>query len=89
MVHFSRAFTVALHALPFLADAVAAQNSSSCKCIPGDACWPAASAWAELNTTVSGKLIANKPLAHVCHDPDYDEAACNELKTQWVWPIVL
>ncbi|OMP84254.1 6-hydroxy-D-nicotine oxidase [Diplodia seriata] len=65
-----------------------AQNSTDCKCIPGDACWPAADAWAELNTTVSGKLIANKPLAHVCHDPDYDEAACTELKSQWVWPIV-
>ncbi|OJD34048.1 fad binding domain protein [Diplodia corticola] len=88
MMRVSYSCTVALNALLFSAIAVTAQNSTDCKCIPGDACWPAAEAWAELNTTVSGKLIANKPLAHVCHDPDYDEAACTELKSEWVWPLV-
>ncbi|KAB2573418.1 FAD-linked oxidoreductase patO [Lasiodiplodia theobromae] len=87
MGFFSRSLVAAVCTLSFSANVVVAQNST-CKCIPGDACWPAADAWAELNTTVSGKLIANKPLAHVCHDPDYDEAACTALKSEWVWPLV-
>lgn len=85
MKHLLRALVLAGHAL--LAAALA-DNSSSCKCIPGDACWPSADAWAQLNQTVDGKLISNVPLAHVCHDPDYDEAACTALKAEWSWPVV-
>lgn len=85
MKHLLRALVLAGHAL--LAAALA-DNSSSCKCIPGDACWPSADAWAQLNQTVDGKLIPNVPLAHVCHDPDYDEAACTALKAEWSWPVV-
>ncbi|EKG16367.1 FAD linked oxidase [Macrophomina phaseolina MS6] len=56
--------------------------------MPGDKCWPGQHEWAQLNRTVGGKLISNVPLAHVCHDPTYDEDACNYLKEQWKWPVI-
>ncbi|GME30197.1 putative FAD binding domain protein [Neofusicoccum parvum] len=85
MDRISRALVLAACALGGVA---LADNSTDCKCIPGDACWPSTAEWSQLNQTVGGKLISNKPLAHVCHDPDYDEAACDVLKEEWVWPVV-
>ena len=63
-------------------------NSSTCRYIPGDDGWPAESDWAQLNATVGGRLIATDPLAHVCHTPTVDEAACDALKTPIDWPGV-
>lgn len=51
--------------------------ASHCRCRPNDPCWPSQSQWASLNTSVSGHLIAVQPVAHVCHNPGYDAAACN------------
>jgi hypothetical protein len=70
--------------LLFLAEA---QNeSSSCRNIPGDAQWPSASTWSQLNQTVHGQLIANVPQASVCHTTPYntyDEVACQDLQKNW------
>ncbi|KAI0010791.1 hypothetical protein F4779DRAFT_616230 [Xylariaceae sp. FL0662B] len=55
----------------------------SCKNIPGDQGWPSVAEWQSLNKTVGGRLIAAKPLAHVCHAPDYSEIACSMLKDEW------
>ncbi|KAK6851513.1 hypothetical protein PG995_011638 [Apiospora arundinis] len=54
-----------------------------CKCFPGDACWPSDMEWASLKDTVGGRLIATAPLGAPCHDPSYDEAACQRLQSQW------
>ncbi|OAA67716.1 FAD-binding, type 2 [Akanthomyces lecanii RCEF 1005] len=51
--------------------------TSHCRCRPSDPCWPSQSQWASLNASVSGRLIAVQPVAHVCHNPGYDAAACN------------
>ena len=64
-----------------------AQTTSTCRCLPGDSCWPSATEWAQLNTTVRGLLIPTVPLATVCHDPNYDEAACALLQAQWQMPL--
>ncbi|KAG5656754.1 hypothetical protein KAF25_010307 [Fusarium avenaceum] len=58
-------------------------SSAKCRCLPGDACWPSNSAWAKLNTTVSGALIKTVPIGSPCHDPTYDEAACAALQDSW------
>ncbi|KAL1841308.1 hypothetical protein VTK73DRAFT_3515 [Phialemonium thermophilum] len=61
----------------------------SCKNIPGDPGWPSASSWAALNKTVGGRLIATVPAASVCHKKpyhDYNETACDDLKTVWDFP---
>ncbi|KAF4836133.1 FAD-linked oxidoreductase hmp9 [Colletotrichum siamense] len=69
----------ALHA----ASAVAATNAS-CKCAPGDACWPSPSTWDAFNTSISGKLIATKPVAVSCYPgPDYNPSACASVQQNW------
>ncbi|EOO01028.1 putative isoamyl alcohol oxidase protein [Phaeoacremonium minimum UCRPA7] len=56
-------------------------SGASCKCAPGDSCWPSIGAWDKLNATVSGKLIATKPIALPCYPgPDYDAAACGAVQ---------
>ncbi|EGX94176.1 FAD/FMN-containing isoamyl alcohol oxidase MreA-like, putative [Cordyceps militaris CM01] len=52
-------------------------NASQCRCKPSEPCWPSQNQWASLNASVSGNLVALQPVAHVCHDPGYDAAACN------------
>lgn len=57
--------------------------AESCKCFPGDACWPSAAEWSGLNATVGGRLVATVPLGAPCHDPAYDEVTCKSLQSQW------
>lgn len=59
---------------------------ATCHCFPGDSCWPAASAWASLNSTVGGRLIATVPIGSPCHDPNYSATECSALQTQWKLP---
>ncbi|KAI3332375.1 isoamyl alcohol oxidase [Xylariaceae sp. AK1471] len=61
-------------------------SNATCKCIPGDPCWPSALAWADFNATVGGKLVVTRQLASVCHNPDYDKAACDYIQGQWTSP---
>lgn len=57
--------------------------SRSCRSLPGDEDWPSDKIWSRLNSTVGNRLIKSLPIAHVCHDPTYDEAACQRLKLEW------
>ena len=59
---------------------------SKCLCMPGDTCWPGEEEWATLNATLSGRLIATVPLAHVCHDPTFNATACAALQAVWALP---
>ncbi|OKL63059.1 hypothetical protein UA08_01912 [Talaromyces atroroseus] len=63
-----------------------ASCSLDCYCLPGDSCWPSASAWDQLNTTVGGRLVATVPIGTPCHDPTLDEAACATLRSNWYLP---
>ncbi|KAI0126627.1 hypothetical protein BJ170DRAFT_629451 [Xylariales sp. AK1849] len=58
--------------------------ASTCKCFPGDSCWPSQGHWDSLNNTVEGRLIATVPLGSPCHDPTYDEDQCASLQNQWL-----
>ncbi|KAE8378012.1 hypothetical protein BDV26DRAFT_292614 [Aspergillus bertholletiae] len=53
-----------------------------CHCQPSEPCWPSLTAWNQLNTSVDGNLQALRPIAAVCHNPDYDENACRALQSQ-------
>ncbi|KAL4936698.1 hypothetical protein BDV06DRAFT_88748 [Aspergillus oleicola] len=66
--------------------AAAASNSQSCRCFPGDECWPSPSTWNEFNKTIDGRLIATAPLGSPCHDPSYDETLCTQLRAAWTDP---
>lgn len=61
-------------------------GESACRYLPGDAEWPSVDEWNQLNTSVSGRLIAAVPEGHVCHDPTYDETACAALQSNWIMP---
>ncbi|KAI3391504.1 hypothetical protein diail_7202 [Diaporthe ilicicola] len=58
-------------------------TTSSCRCIPGDLCWPTQHNWDALNSTVSGRLHATVPIANVCHGSSFDSSACDILKDKW------
>ncbi|KAJ5690206.1 FAD-binding type 2 [Penicillium macrosclerotiorum] len=61
-----------------------ASSQSSCKCTPNDTCWPSVDAWNTLNTTVSGKLIHNLPLAISCYPGVYqNDEECAYVYSQW------
>lgn len=62
--------------------------TSSCYCLPQDDCWPSLTQWDDFNATVNGRLIATVPVASVCHEPTYDEAACGALRANWSEPDV-
>ncbi|KAM0815868.1 putative FAD-binding PCMH-type domain-containing protein [Seiridium cardinale] len=78
-----RPSTAVLTAAPLFA--MGAQ-ASACYCMPGDSCWPSATTWSQLNTTVEGRLIATVPIGSPCHDPNYDAAACAALQGNWTLP---
>lgn len=69
----------------FLAIAPAAGHNQdpSCRCFPGDDCWPSVSTWNAFNQSIDGRLIKTVPLAIPCHTPNYDENKCETLKDGW------
>ncbi|KAL2863959.1 FAD-dependent oxidoreductase [Aspergillus lucknowensis] len=86
MPHGTLSLLACISLLPGALSAPSHHPSPHCRFLPGDRQWPRNSDWAQLNTTVSGRLIAGKPLAHVCHGPDYDAAACAEVRNRWSEP---
>ncbi|KAK1248264.1 LOW QUALITY PROTEIN: hypothetical protein MKX08_006484 [Trichoderma sp. CBMAI-0020] len=63
-------------------------TTASCKCLPGDACWPSAGDWAAFNKTVDGRLIATVPLASPCHEAAYNATECQFLQDSWLFSPV-
>ncbi|KAL2259518.1 hypothetical protein VTK26DRAFT_6786 [Humicola hyalothermophila] len=81
--------TAGLFAAGAVADIVNAallDRFRSCKCFPGDSCWPSVRDWDALNQTVGGRLVATVPLARPCHDPHYDPVRCQVLRDGWQDP---
>lgn len=68
------------------AEVATCPRGSRCRCLPFDHCWPGSDKWHSLNDTVDGRLIANVPLGSPCHDPSYDQEACDELSRTWTLP---
>lgn len=54
----------------------AGPSHGRCRCLPSDDCWPKSDEWQALNSTLEGDLVEVKPVEHVCHDPTFDEQAC-------------
>ncbi|PQE07827.1 isoamyl alcohol oxidase protein [Rutstroemia sp. NJR-2017a WRK4] len=66
--------------------AAADDRSTSCRCLPGDSCWPTISEWKTLNSSIGGRLIATSPLGKPCHDPTYNATECEILQGEWLMP---
>lgn len=69
-----------------------AQNISlsSCRCFPGEACWPSSEQWSSFNSSLGGRLIGTVPIASACHDSfpgvTYDSELCAEIQEDWDQP---
>ncbi|KAJ5899376.1 FAD-linked oxidoreductase sor8 [Penicillium taxi] len=59
----------------------------SCRCYPGDSCWPSAQQWSDFNETIGGRLISTVPIGSVCHtagrSASYNKIACSALLSDW------
>lgn len=64
-----------------------ASANPKCRYLPGDPQWPSVKTWGKFNSTVGGKLVASIPIGSPCHDPTYDEAACQALRDEWENPL--
>ncbi|KAK2591115.1 hypothetical protein QQS21_011203 [Conoideocrella luteorostrata] len=62
----------------------------TCRCFPGDTCWPSLKDWNAFNETVGGKLIATIPIASPCHDDfggvAFDGPECARIQENWSIP---
>ncbi|KAF5873341.1 putative fad binding domain protein [Botrytis fragariae] len=61
-------------------------NTTLCRCLPAHECWPTSATWKIFNQTLSGKLIATKPLASSCHldeFEEYSERDCESIQAAW------
>lgn len=76
-----RALGIATAGLLLVATAAAA--AATCRCLPGQECWPSEDEWRALNATVDGALVKVTPIGAVCHDPTYDQDACEDLQARW------
>ncbi|KAJ5086965.1 FAD binding domain protein [Penicillium alfredii] len=85
----AQATRLVLFLITLLPGIQAGLSSPSCRCFPGDACWPSVKQWSDFNATIGGRLISTTPLGSVCHTSKafgaYDARACADLKT--VWPL--
>jgi hypothetical protein len=64
-------------------------GGTSCRCFPGDKCWPKKAEWDAFNKTVGGRLIATVPIAAPCHFDNfaaYDAGTCQYLQDNWFHP---
>ncbi|KAJ5090122.1 FAD-linked oxidoreductase sor8 [Penicillium argentinense] len=62
----------------------------SCRCFPGEPCWPTVQQWSDFNATLGGKLISTVPIGSVCHTSGafaaYDAQGCADLLDNWAYP---
>lgn len=67
-------------------------SGSSCRCFPGDPCWPSSAQWSSFNASIGGKLVATVPIASPCHDTfpgvSYDAEACAAIRASWDDPAL-
>jgi hypothetical protein len=74
-----------LPVLALFSSVIGGNNPQTCKAIPGTPSWPSSQAWAALNNTVAGKLIASIPPGGVCHPGqlNYNNASCATVANLW------
>ncbi|KAG8697051.1 hypothetical protein FRC08_006766 [Ceratobasidium sp. 394] len=56
-------------------------------CTASQKCWPSPEVWSSFNASIGGRLVAPRPPAWPCHDPNYDEEACRVARANWDDPF--
>lgn len=67
----------------------ARDSNTSCRCFPGDSCWPGNDAWSNFNESIGGRLVSTTPIAAVCHLDNfsqYNPSDCETLQDDWFFP---
>jgi len=70
---------------------LARRDNATCKCLPGEGCWPEAARWTGLRQAVQGRLYSVVPAGAVCF-PSFnnvstaDAAKCTSVKANWTNP---
>lgn len=80
--------------LGLLAVAVQAGPQSTCKCYPGESCWPSQGKWNQLSAEVGGRLSVELPPGLPCFATYEgqvvvgvnDPAKCAEVTSKWSDP---
>lgn len=68
--------------------AVTIQSNTTCRCFPGEKCWPSPAEWTQFNESIDGRLIQTIPLGKPCHTPSYQAGVCDYLREQWTEPEI-
>ncbi|KAL1914867.1 uncharacterized protein VTP21DRAFT_7783 [Calcarisporiella thermophila] len=71
----------------FFTSALIVKGQCKCRCLPNDSCWPDLNAWNEFNVSVGGQLLVPTPPASPCHDPTFNETACDIAKQKRINPF--
>ncbi|KAG8163139.1 hypothetical protein KVR01_007617 [Diaporthe batatas] len=58
-------------------------TASQCRHLPGDDQWPSETTWAQLNTTVGGRLLPGTPLGRPCFQASLNSDVCATIKSEW------
>lgn len=72
----------------FFALSLAHSKPSHCRCSPHEHCWPSLQEWRSLNHSIHGNLVAVRPVAADCHEPDFNKPGCDAVTASWknsVW----
>lgn len=64
--------------------AVGAPQSTHCRCLPHESCWPSIQQWSALNDTLGHRLVAVRPVASVCSPQELNVAACKNVTDLWI-----
>ncbi|TVY19635.1 FAD-linked oxidoreductase ZEB1 [Lachnellula arida] len=68
-----------------LTSTVVSVSNLTCKSTPGSKDWPSDAEWAQLNLTLSGRLLKPSPPGAVCHpdQPTFNTEACPVVQAGW------
>ncbi len=60
-------------------------DAAICKTTPASADWPSHEVWAQLNRTISGRLLQPTPPGAVCHatQPTFASEKCAQVRKSW------
>lgn len=56
---------------------------TSCRCVPGNNCWPSPEDWSAFNNSVNGHVFPLRPVGWPCSPEGYNQDQCQEVIRQF------
>jgi hypothetical protein len=57
--------------------------ATTCKCTSFDSCWPSASDFAQLSSTLSHPVFSIHPIGFPCHNPSFSAVQCKNVQSHF------